>query len=121
MRRPELVLAELARVARPGGRVLVTISSRRSTPSTPSSIDRFERARDPSHHRALSDVDLRDLFAMNGLMLVRSERFTHRRELDFYLGLAGCTGADAERVKDLSPGDRDHYVVESAWYLCEKR
>ena len=51
----------------------------------------------------------------------RSERFTHRRELDFYLGLAGCTGEDAERVKDLSPGDREHYVVESAWYLCEKR
>ena len=41
-------------------------------------------------------------------------------ELDYYLGLAGCTGEDAERVKDLSPGDREHYVAESAWYLCDE-
>jgi hypothetical protein len=58
---------------------------------------------------------------MNGLVLLRSERFTHRRSLDFYLGLAGCTGADAERVKGLSPGDREQYVAESAWYLCVRR
>ena len=119
--RPELALAELARVAKPNGRVFVDDQIAPVDPLEAFEHDRFERRRDPSHHRTLSDGDLRDLFAMNGLMLVRSERFTHRRELDFYLGLAGCTGADAERVKDLSPGDREHYVVESAWYLCEKR
>jgi hypothetical protein len=60
-------------------------------------------------------------FAANGLVLVRSKRFTHKRPLDFYLGLAGCTGDAAERVKDVSPGDREHYVAESSWYLCSKR
>ena len=84
-------------------------------------LDRFERARDPSHHRTLSDSDFRDLFAANDLVLVRFEHFTHRRELDYYLGLAGCTGEDAERVRGLSPGDREHYVAESAWYVCVKR
>ena len=68
--------------------------------------------------RDLSDGDLRDLFAANGLTLLRSKSFTHRRDLDFYLGLAGCTGDDAELVKGLSPGDRQHYVAESGWYLC---
>ncbi len=119
--RPELALAELARVAKPGGRVFVDDQIAPVDPLEAFEHDRFERGRDPSHHRTLSDGDLRDLFAANSLMLVRSERFTHRRELDFYLGLAGCTGADAERLKDLSPGDREHYVVESAWYVCEKR
>jgi ubiquinone/menaquinone biosynthesis C-methylase UbiE len=119
--RPELAVAELARVAKPGARVFVDDQIAPMDPLEAFEHDRFERRRDPSHHRTLSDGDLRDLFAANGLMLVRSERFTHRRELNFYLELAGCTGEDAERVKDLSPGDREHYVVETTWYLCEKR
>jgi SAM-dependent methyltransferase len=119
--RPELALAELARVAKPGGRVFVDDQIAPVDPLAAFELDRFERRRDPSHHRTLSDGDFRDLFAANGLVLVRSKRFTHRRELDYYLGLAGCAGEDAERVKELSPGDREHYVAESAWYLCEKR
>jgi ubiquinone/menaquinone biosynthesis C-methylase UbiE len=119
--RPELALAELARVAKPGGRVFVDDQIAPVDPLAAFELDRFERRRDPSHHRTLSDGDFRDLFAANGLVLERSKRFTHRRELDYYLALAGCTGDDAERVKSLSPGDREHYVAESAWYLCEKR
>jgi SAM-dependent methyltransferase len=118
--RPELALAELARVARPGGRVFVDDQIAPVDPLAAFELDRFERRRDPSHHRTLADGDFRDLFAANGLTLVRSERFTHRRELDSYLELAGCTGDDAERVKELSPGDREHYVAESRWYLCSK-
>jgi SAM-dependent methyltransferase len=119
--RPELAIAELVRVTRPGGRVFVDDQIAPLDPLEAAELDRFERSRDPSHHRTLSDGDFRDLFAANGLVLVRSDRFTHRRPLDFYLGLAGCTGADAERVKGLSPGDREHYVAESAWYLCARR
>ena len=119
--RPELALAELARVANPGGRVFVDDQIAPADPLAAFELDRFERRRDPSHHRTLSDGDFRDLFAANGLMLERSKRFTHRRELDYYLALAGCTGEDAERARSLSPGDREHYVAESCWYLCAKR
>jgi len=118
--RPELVVAELARVVKPGGRVFVDDQVAPLDPLAAFELDRFERKRDPSHHRTLSDGDFRDLFAANCLMLIRDEHFTHHRELDSYLGLAGCTGDDAELVKDLSPGDREHYVAESAWYLCSK-
>jgi SAM-dependent methyltransferase len=118
--RPELALAELARVAKPGGHVFVDDQIAPVDPLAAFELDRFERRRDPSHHRTLSDGDFRDLFAANGLVLVRGKRFTHTRELDFYLGLAGCTGDDAERVKAISPGDRDQYVAESSWYLCAK-
>jgi len=119
--RPELALAELARVTKPGGRVFVDDQIAPADPLAAFELDRFERRRDPSHHRTLADGDFRDLFAANDLFLVRSKRFTHRRELDFYLALAGCTGDVAESVKDLSPGDREHYVAESSWYLCAKR
>ena len=119
--RPELALAELARVAKLGGHVFVDDQIAPLDPLAAFELDRFERRRDPSHHRTLSDGDFRDLFAANDLVLERSKRFTHRRELDYYLALAGCTGEDAERAKSLSPGDREHYVAESCWYLCAKR
>jgi SAM-dependent methyltransferase len=119
--RPELVFAELARVTKPRGRVFVDDQLAPMDPLAAFELDRFERRRDPSHHRTLADGDLRDLFASNGLVLLRNKSFTHRRELDFYLGLAGCTGDEAERVRELSPGDREHYVAESGWYLCVKR
>jgi SAM-dependent methyltransferase len=119
--RPEKALAELARVTRRGGRVFVDDQVAPADPLAALELDRFERRRDPSYHRALPDGDFRDLFEANGLGLVRSERFTQRRELDDYLARAGCVGDEAEAVKALSPGDREHYVVETCWYLCEKR
>jgi SAM-dependent methyltransferase len=119
--RPELALAELVRVVRIGGRVFVEDQIAPADPLAAFELDRFERRRDPSHNRTLSDGDLRDLFAANGLTLVASERFTQRRQLDAYLGLAGCRGEDAERVKRLSPGDRDAYEAEAGWYLCVRR
>ena len=119
--RPERAVAELARVTAPGGHVFVDDQIAPVDPLAALELDRFERARDPSHTRTLPDTDFRQLFEANGLVLLRAEYERHRRELDYYLELAGCTGDDAERVKDISPGDRDHYVAESAWYLCEKR
>jgi ubiquinone/menaquinone biosynthesis C-methylase UbiE len=119
--RPEKALAEMARVTKRGGRVFIDDQIAPADPLAAFELDRFERRRDPSYHRALPDGDFRDLFEANGLSLVRSERFTQRRELDDYLARAGCAGDDAEAVKALSPGDREHYVVETCWYLCEKR
>ena len=71
--------------------------------------------------RKSATLVIRDLFAANSLVLVRFEHHTHQRELGYYLNLAGCTGEEAERVRSLSPGDREHYTAESAWYLCVKR
>ena len=119
--RPELAVAELARVTKDGGRVFVDDQIAPIDPLKAFELDRFERRRDASHHRTLSEGDLRDLFDANGLKLLRGEHFTQRRELDDFLARAGCVGADAEAAKDLSPGDREHYVVETAWYLCVKR
>ena len=113
--RPELVLAEMTRVTRPGGRLLVIDQLAPFDPLAAIELDRFERERDPSHTRLLSDGDLRALFEANDLVLIRSRFDTHDRELDPYLDLAGCEGDARERARSLAPGRP--LPVETGWYL----
>jgi SAM-dependent methyltransferase len=119
--RPELAVAELARVTAPGGRVFVDDQIAPVDPLAAFELDRFERARDPSHTRTLPDIDFRHLFEANDLVLQRTRFQTHRRELDYYLDLAGCEGEAREHARQLSPGGPDAYVAESGWYLLVKR
>jgi ubiquinone/menaquinone biosynthesis C-methylase UbiE len=119
--RPELVVAELARVVRPGGTVLIEDQIAPIDPLAALALDRFERSRDPSHTRLLPDVDLRSLFDMNELELVRSRARRERRALDPYLDLAGCAGDDRERAAALAPAGRDDYIADSAWYVLRRQ
>jgi SAM-dependent methyltransferase len=116
--RPELAVAELARVTRPGGQVLVADQIGPIDPLAAIELDRFERARDSSHTRLLPDGDLRALFEANRLILVRAQFEREPRELDPYLDLAGCTGQARERVRQLAPADP--YTAELAWYLLRR-
>jgi len=118
--RPELALAELVRVTRPGGRVFVDDQIAPVDPLAALALDRFERARDPSHTRTLPDIDMRHLFEANGLVVERTRFRTERRELGSYLDLAGCHGEAAERARGLSPGGPDAYAAEAGWYLLRK-
>jgi ubiquinone/menaquinone biosynthesis C-methylase UbiE len=116
--RPELAMAELVRVTRPGGRVLVIDQIAPVDPLAAFELNRFERARDPSHTRALADIDLRHLFESNGLVLIRAEYEREPRELDAYLDLAGCEGEAREQAETLAP---PNYIADLGWYLLEKR
>lgn len=118
--RPELVLAELVRVTRPGGRLLVVDQIAPVDPLDAIAVDRFERARDPGHTRLLPDIDLRQLFEANGLVLVRERRDVERRPLDAYLDLAGCVGEERERARSLAPEGREAYTATLAWYLLDR-
>jgi ubiquinone/menaquinone biosynthesis C-methylase UbiE len=118
---PEYAVSELVRVTSPGGHVFVDDQIAPVDPLAALDLDRFERARDPSHTRTLPDIDFRHLFEANGLILQRAHFQTHRRELDYYLDLAGCEGEPRERARQLSPGGPESYVAESAWYLLVKR
>jgi ubiquinone/menaquinone biosynthesis C-methylase UbiE len=118
--RPELAIAELVRVTVSGGRVFVDDQIAPVDPLDALELDRFERARDPSHTRTLPDIDFRHLFEANDLVLLQEDVQTHRRELDYYLDLAGCEGEARERARALSPGGPEAYVAESVWYLLRK-
>jgi SAM-dependent methyltransferase len=116
--RPELAVAELARVTRPGGRILVVDQIAPVDPLAALELNRFEGARDATHARALADIDLRHLFEANGLVLRRDEVVHEPRELEPYLDLAGCEGDARERARALAPAG---YTAEIAWYLLERR
>jgi ubiquinone/menaquinone biosynthesis C-methylase UbiE len=115
VRRPELALAELARVTRPGGHVLVIDQIAPVDPLVAVVLDRFERARDPSHTRLLPDVDVRALLEANDLVVVRTEFLQEKRELERYLDLADCQGEARERAVALAPADLTAFV---GWYLA---
>jgi ubiquinone/menaquinone biosynthesis C-methylase UbiE len=116
--RPELAVAELARVTRPGGRLLVVDQIAPIDPLAAADLNAFERARDPSTSRVLADVDLRGLFEANGLVLLRSQVEREPRDLDAYLELAACEGEARRRAESLAP---QGYVAELGWYLLERR
>lgn len=119
--RPELIVAELARVARPGGRVLVIDQIAPIDPLDALAVDAFERARDPGHERLLPDVDLRGLFDANRLVLLRDRHDDERRELGPYLDLAACEGEARDRALAKAPHGPDSYAARLGWYLLERR
>ena len=115
--RPELVVAELARATRLGGHVLVIDQIAPSDPLVAIDVDRFERARDPSHERLLADIDVRVLLEANGLVVIRTDFVEEKRDLDAYLGLAGCEGEERERAAALAPPGLTALI---GWYLAVK-
>jgi ubiquinone/menaquinone biosynthesis C-methylase UbiE len=116
-RRPELMVAELARMTRPGGTILVADQLASVDPLAAGELNRFERARDPSTTRVLSDADLRGLFDSNGLVLRREKVVREPRDLDAYLDLAGCEGAERERAEGLAPTCYEGVV---GWYVLAR-
>ena len=115
--RPELLVAELARVTRPGGTLLVVDQLAPVDPLAAFELNRFERARDASTTRVLSDGDLRALFDANGLVMRRDLVVREPRDLDRYLDLAGCEGLERERARALAP---EGYEGVVGWYVLRK-
>ena len=72
-RRPELAVAELVRVTRLGGRIVIADRLGSIDPLTAIELDRLESETDPAHTRFLPDADMRGLFEANGLVLLRSQ------------------------------------------------
>jgi SAM-dependent methyltransferase len=113
--RPELVVAELARVTRLGGTVLIVDQLAPVDPLAAVELDGFERARDASHTRLLPDVDIRQLLEANGLVVRRAELTVEERELESYLDLAGCAGEERDRARALAPARPTATV---GWYVA---
>ncbi len=117
VRRPELVVSELARVTRPGGRIVIADQLGDIDPIHSLEVDRFERARDPSHTRLLPDADIRGFLDANDLVVTANEVVREVRDMACYLDIAGLEGEERERVARMAPA---HYEVEIGWYVARK-
>jgi ubiquinone/menaquinone biosynthesis C-methylase UbiE len=115
--RPELVVSELARVTRPGGRILLADQLGDVDPMRSLELDRFEHARDPSHTRLLPDADIRGYLDANDLVVTANEIVKERRDMETYLDLVGLEGEERERLARMAP---PVYDVEIGWYVARK-
>jgi SAM-dependent methyltransferase len=60
-----------------------------------------EKLRDPTHHRSLSVMEWHDMFIDAGLEVEQELFFSKEHDMDEWLARTGCTGDDAERVREL--------------------
>ena len=117
VRRPELVVSELARVTGPGGRILLVDQLGDVDPIRSLELDRFERARDPSHTRLLPDADIRGFLEANDLVVTANEIVKEVRDMERYLDLVGLVGEERERVARMGPAVLE---VDVGWYVARK-
>jgi ubiquinone/menaquinone biosynthesis C-methylase UbiE len=115
--RPERVVSEMVRLTRPNGVILIADQIAPVDPLAALELNSFERVRDPSTSRVLSDADLRGLFDANNLLLRRSEVVREHRDIEDYLDLAGLEGPDRERARSMAPTG---YEAVIAWYVLSR-
>lgn len=118
VRRPELVVSELARVTKPGGRILVVDQLGSVDPLRSLEMDRFERLRDPTHQRLLPEQDIRGYLDANDLVLVASEVTQERVDVERRFDLAGLSEEERERIR--GPIAASPYDIEVGWYVARK-
>jgi ubiquinone/menaquinone biosynthesis C-methylase UbiE len=118
VRRPELAVSELARVARPGGKVFIADQLGSIDPLVSLEMDRFERLRDATHQRLLPEADIRGYLDANDLILLVSEVTREKVDLEERLALAGFD--DDERVRIRGPAPAKPYEIEVGWYVSRK-
>jgi ubiquinone/menaquinone biosynthesis C-methylase UbiE len=118
--RPERVVAELARVTRPGGHVLVVDQLAPDDPGEAAVLHEFETTRDPSHARLLSAAELRGFFAAQGLSPLNERDENEQRNLAAYLDLADCEGDRRVQAEVLATADPRVLDARVGWYLLAR-
>ena len=99
LERPLVVLKEMKRVAKPGGRVVVADMA--PAPEKAAALDQEERLRDPSHVRALPERDLLALFDEAGLTRPMIGHYRVECELDDLLSRSFPNPGDEPKIRKI--------------------
>ena len=100
---PDLVFAEMVRVAKPGARV--TIADMVLPGNNAAAYDRMERLRDPSHVRTLSREELGDFAVAAGLRELRWADYHFAVDVERLMRASFPEPGDAERVRSMLEAD----------------
>ena len=100
---PAAVLAEMVRVCRTGGRVMVADVV--LPPEKAKAYNRMERRRDPSHTRALTYPEMAEIIGASGLTNIRTGHYKVEMELEKQLRASFPNPGDADRIRRLFEAD----------------
>lgn len=99
LERPLVVLREMVRVCRPGGRIVVADIA--PAPEKADALNAEERLRDPSHVRAMPEEELRGLFAQAGLPEPKAGHYRVECELDDLLSRSFPNPGDEQKIRKI--------------------
>lgn len=100
---PQAVLAEMCRVCKPGGKVMVVDVVQ--PPEKAEAFDRLEKLRDPSHVHALTFPEMASIIAASGLANVKTARYKVEGELEQQLTASFPNPGDADKIREMFTAD----------------
>lgn len=111
---PLRTVREMARVCRPGGRVVVADMYASEDPDKAAAWNRLEVLRDPSHVRSLSLTELKALFPAAGLPAPEVTFYELRSDVDSLLARSFPNPGDEQRIVALfaAQAERDSMGIE---------
>jgi ubiquinone/menaquinone biosynthesis C-methylase UbiE len=98
---PRAVIAEMARVATRPGRLVVADIAASDDPRRADALNRMERMRDPSHTRALTLAEMRQLFAAVGAGTPRETYYDVRADLEGLLKTSFPAPGDEAKIRQM--------------------
>lgn len=104
---PETVLQEMARVCRPGGKVIIEDLIASENPSRAAYYNHWERLRDPSHTTALSLSKLIGLYAANGLEVIHIQMEDRTQVVEQWMENSQTPPERAEEIRQLLADDQE--------------
>lgn len=96
---PAAVLAEMTRVCKPGGKVMVIYVVQPQEKAE--AYDRLEKLRDPSHVHALTFIEMAANIRSSGLTNVKTIRYKVEGELEQQLNASFPNPGDADKIREM--------------------